>query len=350
MEHSYVNKFSSILLKSFFFAFLVSLWLFLTPFNQNSNFSVITLDQIFRDNHQMNESLSQSSKIVLIATGDIIPARSVNNQVVSNNRFLWPYEKTYDVLKNADITFVNLESPLIQGCLPTQEGMVFCGDQKNIEGLVFSGIDIASLTNNHAGNYGFPGIESTVELLQKNGILSTGTGGPVYKNIKGFKFAFLGYNNVGTPEKGLQWADPEKIRQEIGETREKADVIIVAFHWGTEYVSQPTKQQKELAHLAIDSGADLIIGNHAHWIQPIEIYKGKVITYAHGNFIFDQMWSQKTREGVVGKYTFNGNKLIDVEFLPVQIDNYGQPHFVGGIQKSKILDEMKSESFILSGE
>ena len=58
----------------------------------------------------------------------------------------------------------------------------------------------------------------------------------------------------------------------------------------------------EIAHLGIDSGADLIIGNHPHWVQAVEVYKGKYITYAHGNYIFDQMWSYETRVGVIGKY------------------------------------------------
>ena len=95
-----------------------------------------------------------------------------------------------------------------------------------------------------------------------------------------------------------------------------------------------------MAHLAIDSGADLIIGNHAHWIQPLEIYKDKLIMYAHGNFIFDQMWSQETREGVVGKYTFYNKKLVDVEYSPIQIDDYGQPHFVEGEQKERMLKNL----------
>ena len=85
----------------------------------------------------------------------------------------------------------------------------------------------------------------------------------------------------------------------------------MAYHWGAEYVSVPTvgagiaeDDPVEIGHLAVDAGADFVIGNHPHWVQGVELYKGKYIAYAHGNFIFDQMWSYETRVGVVGKYTF----------------------------------------------
>src|SRR5690606_2312827 len=133
--------------------------------------------------------------------------------------------------------------------------------------------------------------------------------------------AFLGYDDIEV-QQGVSKADPDIIRKEIQEARNMADIVIVQFHWGVEYVSQPSERQRKLGMLAIDSGADLVIGNHPHWIQPIEIYKDKLITYAHGNFIFDQMWSEKTKEGVIGKYYFYNNKLVDAEYMPIKIHDY----------------------------
>ena len=92
---------------------------------------------------------------------------------------------------------------------------------------------------------------------------------------------------------------------DIQALKRQVDFVIVAFHWGIEYTALPTQEQRGIAHQAIDAGADLILGNHPHWVQATEKYQGKYITYAHGNFVFDQMWSQETREGVVGKYTFD---------------------------------------------
>lgn len=317
------------------------------------------IEQIFAPNHSLPDNLNREQIIVFLATGDIIPSRSVNFQTTTRQIFNWPYEMVAGGLKNADIIFANLETPLIEKCPVTQEGMVFCGDKKNIEGLKYAGVDVVNLANNHAGNFGKEGVLETVQYLSEAGILATGMTGPVYKDTKGLKFAFLGYNDVGIAGGGLAQTEEEIIKQEIAEAKSKAAIVVVTFHWGIEYMSQPSPRQKELAHLAIDNGADLIIGNHPHWIQPVEIYQKKFITYAHGNFVFDQMWSQKTKEGVVGKYTFYissearnsssayGKSLIDVEFLPIQIDNFGQPHFVEGIQKEKILNEMKQESLKL---
>ena len=292
----------------------------------------------------MTATLPNDRKRVLIATGDIIPARVVNIQATKFNNFKWPYEETADILRAADIAFVNLETPLIKDCPLVNDGFKFCGSDKNIEGLLFSGVDVASLANNHAGNYGLDAINYTVSLLNNNGILATGLNGPVYKDVRGLKFAFLGYNDIGYKQEGISWTDEVKVRSDIAEAKKNADVVIVIFHWGVEYRDQPDNRQRYLGHFTIDAGADLVIGNHPHWIQPVEIYKGKLITYAHGNFVFDQEWSLKTKQGIVGKYTFYDNKLVDVEFLPILIENYGQPHFLTGDAKKGILESMKLQS------
>lgn len=306
-----------------------------------------SLEQIFGDNHSWISSLSAQKVRVLIATGDVIPARSVNFQSTKYNDFKWAYNNTADVLRSADITLINLESPFINNCPLTNEGMIFCGNPRHIEGLMFAGVDITNLANNHLGNYGTEGINSTLEILKTANIQTTGISGATLLDVYGLRFAFLGYNDIGRPEEMISWASNDIIAQEIISSRKAADVIVVSFHWGVEYTRQPTARQRELAHLVIDSGADLVIGNHPHWIQPVEIYKEKLIVYAQGNFIFDQMWSEKTKVGVVGRYVFYDNILIDMEFLPIAIKNYGQPYFLLDEEKRRILTSMKEESIKL---
>jgi poly-gamma-glutamate synthesis protein (capsule biosynthesis protein) len=302
-----------------------------------------TLESIFKSEHVLPVR-SGLPVITLLATGDVIPARSVNYQAVTRKDFTWPYLKTAEELKKADITFINLETPLIKNCPTTQEGMNFCGDSRNIEGLVYAGVDVANLANNHLGNKGKVGVDETIAGLKKAGIQTTGSGDNLaILVVRGIKFAFLGYSDIEkTPV--VTSADEELIKKQIATARQQADVVVVQFHWGTEYKTEVEDRQKELGRLAIDSGADLVIGNHPHWIKPIEQYKNKLITYAHGNFVFDQEWSQKTKEGVVGRYVFIGKNLVDVEFLPVEIKDYGQPYFLEGEKKQKILDEMYEES------
>lgn len=304
----------------------------------------VSLNTIFNQDHAWVSTISAQKKVTLVATGDVIPARSVNYQATQRNNFKWSFENTADLLKSADLTLINLESPLVQNCPVTQEGMTFCGSEKHLEGLKFAGIDIASLANNHSGNYGQKGTDSTVALLNQAEILTTGLGQPVYKEINGVKFAFLGWSDLGHEGEDLNSPYATDIKNQIQEAKKVADIVVVSMHWGAEYQTQPGLRQKDLAHFEINSGADLIIGNHPHWVQPVEIYQGKLITYAHGNFVFDQMWSEKTKEGVVGKYTFIDKQLIDVEFLPVKIKDYGQPSFLEGAEKQRILNEMKKAS------
>lgn len=305
--------------------------------------SKLTLERIFADDHSFVDSLPEDRKRTVIATGDVLLARIVNVKTVRSRNFSWPFEKAADFLRSADVTFINLETPLIKQCPLTTEGMRFCGDPRNVEGLLFAGVDVVNLANNHIGNYGESGISNTVSVLERMNILPSGIQGPVYKDIRGMRFAFLGYNDVEISQ-SLSDAEPEKIGGEVAEARQHADIVIVQFHWGTEYTTQITKRQRELAHLAVDNGADLIIGNHPHWIQPIEVYKEKLITYSHGNFVFDQMWSQKTREGIIGKYTFFDKMLVAVEFLPVYIENYGQPDSIADPKKQQILNAIQVES------
>lgn len=311
-----------------------------------------SLEQIFSDEHNLEATLSAQRLRVIIATGDIIPARSVNIKVLQQKDFNWPYLKTFQITQGADITFSNLESPEIKKCPTTSEGMSFCGDYRNIEGLKFAGIDIVSLANNHAGNFGVEGIKETIKHLEdlRIDVVGTAFSNLVIKDIRGIKFAFLGFNDIGKNQPGVANVQDNNLSLEIINAKNKADVVVVTFHWGTEYKDFPDERQIFLGRLAIDSGADLVIGNHPHWIQGVEFYKNKFITYAHGNFVFDQMWSQKTREGVVGKYTFYDNQLIDVEYLPIQINDFGQPTLIDGKKGRIVLDQMKNISIKLSSQ
>jgi len=299
----------------------------------------LTLARVFAPDHSWVMSLPQEQLVTMIATGDVLPARTVNSQMVKRNNFLWPFEKTHDVLSAADLTVINLETPLLTDCTSTNQGMIFCGVVRATEGLVFAGVDVATLGNNHVGNYFQEGVEETKTTLTNAGILPVAEG-IAYKEVKGTRFAFLSYNDIGAPEAGVPWAEEEIISREVAKARESADVVIVSYHWGEEYVTEPVSRQRELAYLSIDAGADVVLGNHPHWIQPVELYNGKFIVYAHGNFVFDQEWSEETKLGVVGRYTFYEGKLVDVEYLPIRIVDYGQPYFLEGDEAASVLNRL----------
>jgi len=303
----------------------------------------LTIDSLFSSDHTWVKSLPQDNTVTMVATGDVIPARSVNYKMVTGHGFRWPFEKTAEFLAAADITVINLETPLLAACPITVEGMVFCADAKAVEGLQFAGIDVATLGNNHVGNHYVNGVEETKNILKQSDILAVADA-PVYKKVKNITFVFLSYNDIGQPEEGVPWADEVKIKQDIINVRDNADVVVVSYHWGVEYVTEPTERQIHLAHFAVDNGADVVLGNHPHWIQPVEFYKDKFIIYAHGNFVFDQEWSEETKLGVIGAYTFYNKALVDVEYVPIRIIDYGQPYFLDGDARFHILSRMKAAS------
>lgn len=285
--------------------------------------------------------------ITLIFTGDVIPARSVNATMTKLNSFTYPFEKTADFLKEPDLTIINLEAPLVDNCPVTETGMVFCGNKRFVEGLTFAGIDVATLANNHSTNYGKDGIDQTVELLSQNNILVTGVHNIAYKETKGIKFSFLGYNGVNPLSPEISSINKDEISRQISEARTLSDFVVVMYHWGREYSSSPVIDNSianfdpiEIGRFTIDSGADLVVGNHPHWVQGYEIYKGKPIFYALGNFIFDQMWSYETKIGALLKVNLNGKSVSSFTLHPIKIENYSQPNFLEGDEKDAILNKM----------
>ena len=122
----------------------------------------------------------------LIATGDVIPARSVNYMMVTRNDFLYPFRPTAAYTRTGDITLINLESPLISAnCPVTVEGMQFCGDPRVVAGLQYAGVDVACTANNHIGNYGNAAILETWQHLTAGGIQHCGLSSVAYRTVRG---------------------------------------------------------------------------------------------------------------------------------------------------------------------
>lgn len=305
-----------------------------------SSIPSLDLENIFSsDKDSRIQQLPPEQTITLITTGDIIPARSVNYKMTIYNDFTHPFLKTADLLKQADLTLINLEAPLIKDCPLTNEGMIFCGNQRFVEGLKLADIDIANLANNHTFNWGAEGIIQTIDLLQKQGIQTCGypLSQLTIQQVKNTKIGFLGWDFLAD-------FNAKEILCAISKAKSKVDLLIVSSHWGAEYQSLPSPATQDLAHQMIEAGADLIVGNHPHWIQPIEIYQNKVIFYAHGNFIFDQEWSQQTKTGFAARTTFYQNKIIDIEIFPIFISDFNQPELLEDEKKEAILHHLKTIS------
>jgi poly-gamma-glutamate synthesis protein (capsule biosynthesis protein) len=312
----------------------------------------LALADIFPPRDLTALGLDPSRLRTLIATGDVIPARYTD--VIIRQRgddFLYPVAATKDITATGDLTVVNLEAPLVERCPYHDEGLIFCGRPGFIAAFQAAGVDVVTLENNHIGNWGEDGVAETVGHLEAAGLRWADRDSPTIMDVRGLKFGFLAYNGV---EHTLT---RDVMVEQIRALRPQVDVLAVAVHWGAEYVSLPqavppvaNDNPVEIAHLAVDAGADLLIGNHPHWVQAVEFYKGKLITYAHGNFIFDQMWSYETRVGVIGRYTFYDDTLVSVEYIPTLIENYAQPVPMQGSARQAVLDGMKAASDELAGQ
>jgi len=310
---------------------------------------VLSLQELFHPTFNVPDDPSKIR--TLLVTGDIIPARGVDYFATVKHDFLWPFRPTAAYTKNADVTYVNLEAPLFAGCpVNPNPSFTFCGDARFVDGLNFMGAKVANLANNHLSNYGAEGITATDQLLNAHGILTSGLGPVAVIDVRGIKFGFIGFNGVGRA------IDQTALKAGIARARQQADIVVVQFHWGKEYERQPMADRGvptpddpvNIGHEAIDWGADIVIGNHPHWYQGVEVYKGKLITYAHGNFVFDQMWSEETREGVIGTYTFYGTQLVAASWKPVRSYDYGQPVFMNAQDSASTLQTMEAASDTLA--
>jgi poly-gamma-glutamate synthesis protein (capsule biosynthesis protein) len=268
----------------------------------------------------------------IMAVGDVMLGRSVNTRMLRYQDDSWPFEQLDDLLRSADISLGNLENPLISNCLPTDEGMIFCGRVEAARAIADSGFDGMSLANNHMMNYGTKGIEETKEELGKNGLRAIGEGDPQVLEINGVRVGVASYDDVS------KRVEVEIIQDEVEELKASVDVVVVLIHWGVEYVDEPTERQQELGKVMIDAGVDIVFGSHPHWTQPVEKYGNGLIFYSLGNLVFDQMWSEETRRGEIARVEIrllplaDGStyelKGIDYTLIPVLIEDYGQPQII----------------------
>ncbi len=247
-----------------------------------------------------------------------------------------------ELLTGADIAIANFENPAIESFRYHTSGTVFSADPALIEGLANAGIDWVSLANNHIGDAGRAGIVETIDHLASYGIAAGGAGRnaraarrPSILEAGGIKVGILAYDTIapgyraGAEQPGSASLSAQIVTEDIVKATDAgAELIIVFPHWGTEYDPTPFAGQQEVARAAIDAGADMVIGNHAHWVGALEIHEGKPIWYALGNFVFDQTWSEPTMEGITLELTFRGGELVQARMRPHIILDKSQPNFL----------------------
>jgi poly-gamma-glutamate capsule biosynthesis protein CapA/YwtB (metallophosphatase superfamily) len=298
----------------------------------------------------------KSDEITLLACGDVFVQRPDPGKT---------FRQVRDVFHQADIVFCNWESTLCSRDTPPTPFLRIIhlrSDPEMAASLVDAGIDIVSLANTHTMDYGPAGILQTMQTLDQLGIRYVGVGRniaeahtPVIFDIKDTRIAFLGFHTYDqyataasevTPGQAMvrisAYLPPPHVfreevslmQQDIREARKQADVVIVSWHWGQSMTRQLAVHQPYLGHLAIDAGADIVLGHHAHVLQGIELYRGKPICYSIGNFVMDG-GAPMSMETLVVKCVIADKRIRRLSFLPAEGTRMGE---------SRILPEAESET------
>lgn len=248
-----------------------------------------------------------------------------------------------------DVTVVNFEGTLTDSEDRADKTWAFRGDAEYAKVLSAGSVEAVNLANNHSSDYGEESLADTKAALSAEGITYFGFEETAILEVKGIKIGFLGLYTVYTDD-----SYTSQLEARIQELQDEgAAVIIASFHWGYENSYTPEQDQIELAHAAIDAGADLVIGHHPHVLQGIEKYNGHYIAYSLGNFCFGGNYNPADYDCIIVQQTFTVTGA-DVDIEPLQVipcsvsssssyNNY-QPTPAEGSEKERIFEKLQAIS------
>lgn len=315
----------------------------------------------------LQTALQTAPVIQLAAVGDIMMDRGLGYNLTQGH-LTYPFAKVSHLFHAADITVGNVESALGTGGEPAPKSYPFRAPPEAAEALALAGFDVVSLANNHGMDYGAETLLEGMGLLKAAGVQPIGAGAnraearaPFITEANGLSVAFLAYVNVpvealtafdvktwdatdATP--GLAWGEPDVVAEDVTAVRPQADLVVVVLHSGFEYIEEPSEPQAAIARAAIDAGADLVIGHHAHILQGIEFYNGGVIVYGLGNFAFEIDGDPST---AILNVWLDADGVRELELIPAIIQFGGQPRLVEGWEPFPALERVFYLTRILNG-
>jgi poly-gamma-glutamate synthesis protein (capsule biosynthesis protein) len=288
---------------------------------------------------------------------------------VLGDRRVWPYIDAYggealfvhvkQYFTPADVAFVNLEGPISTKGYPIYPtGPVFRAHPDLMNGLLSAGIDVVSLANNHMLDYTSAALLDCIARLDAAGVQHAGAGAnldaafkPAFWETRAGTVGLLAYCDINdnlyaatATKPGIApFAGSSVIVAQVQAAAALCDFLIVSFHWGVETDYTVNAAERALAHKVVDAGADIILAQHPHVMQGLEIYKDKLIAYSLGNFVFDHY-----------RYDWGESFILQVivpqegpprgEIIPVYLAGTGVPSVVTGATASAILNRLTSLS------
>jgi hypothetical protein len=300
----------------------------------NDPAGTISFQQWQRESDMYDDFMAKKTQITI--GGTVVLARGVHTVIQNNNDPLFPFGNTASLFKKSDISIINLKSPLIHNFEKPSNPFTLVGPAIYANALSEIGITIAAIAGNHMGDAGTAGFEETLHHLQANGIQTVG-GGASHADAyacrvidhNGNRFGFLAFNNVwstidkathATP--GIAWLDEDALTA-ISACQSTVDMVIVMVNWGIEYTHAPRDIEREWAYKMANAGATLILGDQAHWVQQHETINTTHVSYGLGNYIFDQHWSEKTRQGIIQTVVVYNHRIIVRDTIPIELQPSG---------------------------
>lgn len=295
--------------------------------------------------------------ITVSAAGDCTLGRDEGNDysMSFNKRFEdtddpgWFLSQVQSAFGTDDLTIVNFEGTLTTETSRADKTFAFKGDPSYVSVLTEGSVEACNLANNHSFDYGRQSYEDTKKYLEEAGIVTFGYDRSRVIDVKGIKVGLVGTYEL---ERGI--GSKEIMLEQIQWVKDNgAQLIIASFHWGDEGYYHPNDIQIELAHAAIDAGADLVLGHHPHLLQDAEVYNGVHILYSLGNFCFGGNKNPKDKDTLIFQQTFtfaDGELQRDdsVEFIPCRLsstteyNNY-QPVIVDGEDAERVLGKVLTD-------
>ena len=250
----------------------------------------------------------------LAAVGDVTFGNGVG-RMISLYGTRYPWLSVAPVLRRADIALANLQGAVsTRGTPVPNKEFHFRGAPAALAAAGrFAGVDVVSLANNHTLDYGRVAFLDTLRYARRYGIRTVGGGAdlerarrPTVIPLGGITVAFLGYSDVrplgfdaGPGRPGTVPAFPELIAADVHAARERADVVVVYFHWGIERTFSPTARQHSLARVSFAAGAQVVLGSHPHVQQPRERLGARFLAWSLGNFVFGANTPGTERTGIL---------------------------------------------------
>ena len=237
-----------------------------------------------------------------------------------NNDFSYFFKNVYGIFSKDDVTIANLETTFTESNDKADKQFNFKASGDYAKSLTLGSIEGVNVSNNHIYDYKEKGFKDTKLALEKEKVNYFGEGSKWVTKIKDQSFGFLGYRGWSLDKEFMN-----KLKADITELKKTNSVVVINFHWGNENQNYPIDAQKQLAHFAIDNGADIVLGHHPHVIQGVEQYKNRIIAYSLGNFCFGGNTNPRDKTTFIfqSDLKFTDNKLtsIGVRVIPCSISS-----------------------------